>query len=117
MKDKDRQEVADIVTQSLIRAGIVKPPKVRMIPQMQPEPAMQKKSSLKKLFQPEQTNESEHPLGHRIKKFFGKKKPPSYSQLKFNDFMKNECKKGCYLCDSCEDKIREIVKNAIEKDE
>jgi hypothetical protein len=37
--------------------------------------------------------------------------------MKFNDFMKSECGKGCYLCDSCENKIREIIKNAIEKDE
>jgi len=106
MKDKDREEVADIVTQSLIKAGIVKPPKVKPVPQVviQPEP-----SQSQGRFAPIKQG--------RLKKFFGKKKPPSYSQMKFNDFMKSECGKGCYLCDSCENKIREIIKNAIEKDE
>lgn len=101
MKDKDRQEVADIVTQSMIKAGIVKPPK--------PKPQV--------VFQQPTQEETYQPKQSRIRKFFGKKKPPSYSQIKFNEFMKTECKKNCYLCDECEQKIRSIINNAIEKDE
>lgn len=119
MKDKDRQEVADIVTQSMIKAGIVKPPKPKpqvVFQQPPQEETYQAKRSFADIGKFSEFS-SYQPKQSRIRKFFGKKKPPSYSQIKFNEFMKTECKKNCYLCDDCEQKIRDIIKNAIEKDE
>lgn len=110
MKQKDREEVADIVMQSMIKAGIVKVPKPKPMPQIVMHPQREPQYE-HQYYEPKPTGTK------RFTKFFGKKKPPSWSQIKFNEFMGIKCEKGCYLCDSCENKIREIIKNAIEKDE
>jgi hypothetical protein len=100
MKEKDKQEVADIVMQSMIKAGVMKEQKVKI--QKKPEPV-------------QENSGSESGVKNSVSKLFGKKKPPSESTLLFNEFMRSQCKHGCYLCDSCEERIRNLIKNGIEK--
>lgn len=97
VKDKDKQEVSDIVMHSMIKAGIVKMPKAKPIELQMPS-----------------APEMHDGIRSRIR-LFGKKKPPSETIIKFNEFIRSECKHGCYLCDGCEERLRNFIFYAIEK--